>query len=198
MTIYKCKKCLKEFNRKCNYDYHTLYKKKKCIKSNCLYKNLENNQDIVNKEDVTIKQVNNTIQVIIKDADIIDKENKKEDNKENNKEDNKENYKEDKDIIENYEYDEYYDNEKEKFVCSYCNSSFTNKYRLLIHLGDCLIKKFKNENTEYKIKLNIVTKENNENIRKYKDIEEKYNLLLNENENLKKKFNDLKIFINNL
>lgn len=30
MTIYKCKKCLKEFNRKCNYDYHTLHKKKAC------------------------------------------------------------------------------------------------------------------------------------------------------------------------
>lgn len=185
MTIYKCKKCLKEFNRKCNYNYHTLYKKKKCIKSNYLYKNLEN-KDIV-KENATIKEVNNTVQVIIKDADIINKENKKEDKKE------------DKDIIENCEYDEYYDNEKEKFVCSYCNSLFTNKYRLLIHLsGDCLIKKFKDENTEYKIKLNILSQENNENIRKNKDLEDKYKLLMDENENLKKKFNDLKNFINGL
>ena len=155
----------------------------------------------MNKENLTIKQLNNTIQVIIKDADINNKENIKQDKKQDKKEDKKD----DKDIIEDYEYDEYYDNEKEKFVCSYCNSLFTNKYRLLIHLGECLIKKFKTENTEYKIKLNIVTQENNENIRKYKDIEEKYkdieekyNLLLNENVNCLKKFNDLKIFINNL
>lgn len=143
MTIYTCPKCKKDFNRKCNYDYHLNNKKKPCL-SNKIILTPENSEKIVeismdNFEENINKELNNDI--LFKKIDNMLNTN----------------------LV----------NDDSVTTCMYCESIFTRNDNLQRHIKErCKSKKYIDELEKLKQKLNLLSgnyqnlEKENENLKK--------------------------------
>lgn len=149
MTIYTCPKCKKEFNRKCNYDYHLNNKKRPCI-SNKIILSTKNSILCLNTENkIKIpveKYVSNVNENISNDLLFKKIDNMLNTNSSNNENDT---------------------------VCMYCDAIFSRNDNLQRHMKErCKSKKYIDELEKLKEKLNLLSgsyqnlEKENENLKK--------------------------------
>ena len=142
MVIYICPDCDKEFNRKSNYDNHTINKKKPCNKSHFIVPPKSSNpppkSSILPPESSNFdSKIEDIIDIIVKKPETIGNGS----------------------------------------VCTYCEKSFTRIDNLQRHLnGRCKSKENYDELDKLKYDMKLI-------IQNYHDLENNYQILLNEQKN---------------